>query len=260
METLLIARRNDLNELLEAVCESIQLTKVRFDEATGHYEVVSAWLSDTNSFLRVGQPLIYPYGSMALHTEVKPIKRDEFDLDQICLIARTAEIPTSSVALFDAVVRRLLEHEGLKDRLEINPPAIRLKYADAFRLEVVPARPALQVLHPTAIEIVDYKSDSWILSDPKAYIEWFDAKSKVVTEEERMTKAAASYEAPPEHAAATERRTLARAVQLFKRRRDRFYGAHQMPPTSIILTTLAGESYSGSAVCYEALRDILALV
>lgn len=257
MSQLLMAKRHSLNELFEGVCLVVQLTKSMHDDAVEHYGAVARWLEAVGSPLRAGAPLIYPYGSMATGTEVRPVGHNEFDLDQICLIRRVAGIPTSPRAMFDSVHARLRDHDDLKNRLEVDPPALRLRYAGKFCLEVVPARPAPVAgqWQSEAIEIVDYMNNQWIASDPKAYIGWFDqaAANMAVGTYERI---AASVDPAPEHAAVHERLPLARTVQLFKRRRDRYYTTGQAP-SSTVLTTLAAKHYGGERYCYDALQTIL---
>lgn len=257
--TVLENKRIDLNRIFEALCAVVQLPKTLHEEAAGHYDFVSRWLNAEGSILYAGRPVIYPYGSLALGTEVKPLKRDEFDLDELCLISRAAGVPVDPRSLFDAVVRRLQEHADLKQRMEIDPPAIGLLYANQFRLEVVPGRPALNQMYPTAVEIVDYSANDWIPSDPKGYTKWFEGRGIVFTGGESQ-RIAASVEPAPEQTPTYDRRPLVRTVQLFKRRRDRYYNGKESLPASIVLTTLAAKFYMGEVSCYEALQHILAAI
>ena len=57
---------------------------------------------------------------------------------------------------------------------------------------------------------------------------------------------------------ATEKAALTKAVQLLKRWRDvRFKEDMDLAPSSIILTTLGGEQYTGQQICSDALTNIL---
>jgi hypothetical protein len=62
-----------LDELLLGVCEELQLTSARYDLAVERYNTLNKVLEGKESPFRYFRPEIYPQGSMALGTTVKPI-------------------------------------------------------------------------------------------------------------------------------------------------------------------------------------------
>lgn len=73
----------DLDYLLKQIIEDLQLTPTQYREAVEHYEAVGRYLDHPRSPLAHLRPQIFPQGSMALQTTVKPIGRQEYDLDLV---------------------------------------------------------------------------------------------------------------------------------------------------------------------------------
>ncbi len=249
----------ELNAVFEAVCATIQLPPSLHDEATAHYTAIAERISAPQSGLRFARPHIFPFGSMALRTETRPIGREEFDLDQICLLHPGIGVSDDPRRLFDAVLNHLGEYEDIRKRMSPDPPAIVLEYANQFRLEIVPARPQGDSGEGAALLIADYANNEWVETHPKGLVTWFDDRS-IVALGESTRGIAASIEPPPEASSPAERSALARAVQMMKRRRDRYYLGNPRRPSSVVFTVLAGEEYRGEPTCFAALRQILASI
>jgi len=98
----------------------------------------------------------------------------------------------------------------------------------------------------------------WPRSNPRGYAEWFKERMKTVFEARRMAlaeKLRASIEDVPDYKVKTP---LQRAIQILKRHRDiAFEKDPDDKPISIIITTLAAQSYHNEADLYEALRSII---
>jgi hypothetical protein len=69
-----------LDELLFDICEDIQLSATRHEQAVQRYETLGDVLEREGSPFRLLGPKIYPQGSMALGTSVKPTEGPH-DLD-----------------------------------------------------------------------------------------------------------------------------------------------------------------------------------
>ena len=69
-----------LDELLFDICEDIQLSPTRHGQAVQRYETLGDVLESEASPFRLLGPRIYPQGSMALGTTVKPVEGPH-DLD-----------------------------------------------------------------------------------------------------------------------------------------------------------------------------------
>src|ERR1035437_2611928 len=76
-----------LDEVLYDVCEELQLSESRYDEATRRYHAVGAFLESESSPFRSERPSIYSQGSMRLGTTVKPVTGPH-DLDFVMELSR----------------------------------------------------------------------------------------------------------------------------------------------------------------------------
>ena len=176
MAQLLISNTSQqLNSLLELVCEQLQLTDTQHDDASISYGGIGDWLSSEDSPLAVYRPEIFAQGSKALLTTVKPRRREEFDIDIICLLHRDHRL-ASPVNVYNDVLNRISAHATYRSMLKPEPRCITLTYEKQYRLEIVPAIPSRQ--HgETALLIPDRARQEWVRSDPKGYIRWFAGKS-----------------------------------------------------------------------------------
>ncbi len=234
---------NQIDDLLYRICEKLELTPSQFHKAEQRYEGLGKWLSDEKAILGPAQPLIYPQGSAKIGTTVKPLTFNEFDIDLICELQLDARRYTPSTIL-KLVLERLTAHDTYKGLLVPGTNrCIRLKYADEFHLDIVPAVPA-QNGDMTSILIPDREANSWIPTNPKGYASWFEkqAAKRLILEK------AVRVEPLPVQQNGDEKSPLKKAVQLMKRNRDLcFDSARQKKiPKSIILTTLAGDNYDGN--------------
>ncbi len=72
-----------IGEMLNAICKYLQITRAQFEKAVTSYRAVGEWLQAPGSELHVYRPEIYPQGSMALLTTVRPWTNEEFDVDLV---------------------------------------------------------------------------------------------------------------------------------------------------------------------------------
>jgi hypothetical protein len=249
MEMMELAR-NSLSQLLEQVCEALQLTETQHDSAVEKYTAVGNWIGGPGSPLDSLATAIYPQGSMALGTTVRPFDDGEYDLDLIFEVTRAQLSPAD---LHRVIERRLRDNQLYSVRLvsPCPPRCIRLAYAGDFHLDIVPARTALLV-GGTAIEVPDRELKCWIPNDPKGYAKWFENSCG---ESGLMQKA--TPQDVPSRVPSGQKPPLKRAVQLWKRQRDIVFGDAKGAPSSIFLTTLAGTFYKGEALTANALSNIL---
>jgi tRNA nucleotidyltransferase (CCA-adding enzyme) len=74
--------KNQLEELYEKIAASINISEEMFDAAEAEYKKLGKWIEDNTPQYDID---IYPQGSFALGTVVKPFDReDEYDLDLVC--------------------------------------------------------------------------------------------------------------------------------------------------------------------------------
>jgi hypothetical protein len=77
-----IARKSQLIYILERLCQTLELTDAQYALAKKRYEGVGEWLANAEDPL-LRSLSIYLQGSTALGTTVKPIGRNEHDVDLV---------------------------------------------------------------------------------------------------------------------------------------------------------------------------------
>ena len=266
---------------LENLAAEINLPDSVYERATEHYEAVGKWLEGTNSLLKAYGPTIYPQGSIALGTAIRPVRDGEHDVDAVCLLA-DPPLSISQQELKQLVGNRLKQHEKYRDMLDPATGGRRcwtLKYREspAFHLDVLPAIPddPWQLVEHgvpenwarTAIRITDKTTWTagglWPRSNPKGFQAWFRGRMREQLREAKMTLQSQirserglfmAMEEIPDYRVRTP---LQSAVQILKYHRDNDYEEDPHKPISIIITTLAARSYQGERTVAEALLAIV---
>lgn len=244
--TLVEASKTEtLDDVLIRVCNILQLSPTQFSLAEKHYHAICNWLGADDSFLNPYRPDLYPQGSVALGTTVKPQRGEEYDVDLVCELGIAYEAVSRPIILLDMIERRMRESDLYRDRLERKKRCLRVNYERNFHLDILPACPDPQS-GPTCLVIPDREERFWQASNPKGFVRWFKQKGALRLIDSRMGKAMDSAAPLPQPQTADEKNTLQVTVQLIKRWRDLHY-AHQLElaPVSIVLTTLLGNHYFG---------------
>lgn len=245
---------SQLDDLLDQICESLQLTMTQYEAAKAHYEAVSRWLGADDSILAHLHPSIYPQGSLAIGTTVRPTKHIEYDLDLVCQLLMDWE-RADAVSVLNLIEKRLKENAIYRPMVERKNRCIRLNYANEFHMDVLPGLPD-RVAGGTCLRVPDRELRSWKASNPLGYAGWFKMRAAL----RRVVMAEKFAMAPlPAHEPSSEKPPLKRIVQLLKRWRDLAYAGRPdgRAPISIVLTTLAGLHYDGSESISEGLSGIL---
>jgi len=240
-----------LDELLFEVCEELQLTTAKYDQAVERYEALGDALEGDRSPFHGLHPKIYPQGSMALGTTVKPIE-EPYDLDFVLELS-LAHDRVDPMKLIDCLYRFLKAHGVYGSMSSPKNRCVRIEYANDFYMDILPAcRNASG--NGTCIKVPDRARRGWSDSDPKGYISWFERQSRAVFFGRMLDKA---EPVPPQEAVA-EKKPLPLAVQLLKRWRDLYYSDDPtLAPISIVLTTLAAHTYRGERSLSKAMASIL---
>jgi hypothetical protein len=250
--------RNDdrvlIDSLLAKLCVLLQLTQTQHDAAERSYKAVGGWLGGDGSPLAIIEPEMYPQGSMALGTTVRPRGRVEYDLD---FVFQVAGISIGPMELYNFLLRRLRQHGDYQARLVQDPlprRCLRLNYAGQFHLDVVPAR-----IDPIRglpfVEVPDRELKKWVSSNPVGYRWWFEEQCARTV----LIEKAAQEPLPPAKPA-DQKPLLAKVVQLIKRHRDMVYDGDDDAPSSIVITTLAGLSYRGDPSLSSSMEQVLGSV
>ncbi len=246
--------KNDLlDDLLQRVGEKLQISKTQRQLAENRYKAVGTWLSKDKDLFDGAEINIYPQGSLSIGTTVKPLARQEYDLDLVCEIDESYH-EKDPIELLNTIEQRLNANEIYKDKVERKNRCIRLNYANEFHMDILPAHPANQGMD-TCVKVPDRKAENWKDSNPKGYTAWLNDRSIIM---KKSFEARADIEPIPIDESVERKAPLKRAVQLIKRYRDIYFEKDlDSAPISIVLTTLAGRVYEGQVSVNESITHVL---
>lgn len=256
------ARKSDLLGVLERLCQGLELTETQFRSAKERYEAVGNWLAEAdNPMLR--SVAIYLQGSTALGTTVKPISRNEYDVDLVAHIAGLG-ISIAPSTIKKAIGDRLQENGHYAPLLKEMPRCWRLNYANEFHLDITPSIP--NPACPAGGELVpDRTVRDWCASHPKGYKALFERRARLtprlrVAEADAIRKGVRA-EIEPYPMSRGPKGILRRTVQVLKRHRDHHFLDLDpcLAPISVVITTLASRSYEYcvSSFAYDGEFDLL---
>jgi hypothetical protein len=240
----LLLRKTEIYTILDEICQALELSAEQLQAARTSYEAVAEWLSASgNSILKWIE--IYTHGSAGLGTTVRPIGREDFDVDLICKVLRfTSDRPPSE--LKRVVGDRLKENARYVGMLEEKKRCWRLNYAREYHLDISPTITNVECDNGGEL-VPDKKLREFKPTNPKGYKALFERRA-ALQPVFRMRKAIAasdraSVEPFPAHGVA--KGILRRTVQLLKRHRDLHFQevVEDIAPISIVITTLAAQSY-----------------
>jgi len=253
-------RKAQLTGVLEAACQALELSPSRLELAEQRYFTIGTWLAEADDpFLRTST--IYPQGSSALQTMVKPIGSNEHDVDLVCFVPMLFS-DTPPGILKKLIGDRLASNDRYKGMLDEKLRCWRINYANEFHLDITPS--IVNPLCQAGGELVpDRALRAWKATNPKGYRRWFEERAAlqptILLYGVKYLEARAQVEALP--GPTRFKGVLRRCVQLFKRHRDVFFAARarELAPISIILTTLAARSYAACVTRnrYETELDVL---
>jgi hypothetical protein len=257
-----MSRDDQLTRVLGAGIESFDIPEDQFRVAKTAYKAACDFLS-TYWSASGGGGALYPQGSMRLGTVTALIhRRDEYDLDMVC----RHDLDRSQIDPEDlkADVGEALE-EFVKER-----PDLKLTLDDEgrrcwtfvhdllpFHMDVLPAIPNADA-DPNGIWATDTEGARWHPSAPTDYADWFLgiqrdewlAGARRIAETRQM-----DVEQLPRNAFKT---TLQRTVQALKRHRDIYFRDDlDNRPSSIIITTLAAQSYKPGGDLFNVLNHVV---
>lgn len=278
------------DEVLEAISREIDIPEHLDELARNRYKSVGEWLDRTGSSIKKYSPEVYPQGSFALGTVIRPIATDEsYDLDLVCRLAGTKDAVTMA-ALKQATgveVRAYAQAHSMKHDPEDKRRCWTMEYADEanFHADILPALPdetayrdflrerghvnlannEAVAAHALAItdkthQAYNQITQDWPVSNPKGFATWFHSRHAAALARAKdarfaTDRAYASVDDIPNYRVKTP---LQRAIQLLKRHRDTmFMDDAEHKPISVIITTLSAHAYSDEQTISEAIRTIL---
>lgn len=241
-----LRRKSEAYTILDEICRDLELTEAQFEAAKVSYEAVADWIASSSNPLLQSVSL-YAHGSAALGTTVRPLAREDFDVDLICLVLGIAT-SIAPAELKKLIGDRLREHAVYRDMLEEKKRCWRLNYAREFHLDISPTIPNANCNNGGEL-VPDKSVKTWKPTNPTGYRLLFEERCKLVpvmryAKSVGRDEGARANVAPfPEQRAA--KGILRRVVQLLKRHRDVFFADIEadVAPISIIITTLAAQAY-----------------
>jgi hypothetical protein len=234
------ARRTQMVDLLERVCDFLELSPSQYALAKQRYEGLGAFLAASEEpVLRT--VTIFLQGSTALRTTVKPIGVNEYDVDAVAHVL-DLNVHVSPAALKKALGDRLRGSRQYAPLLAEMPRCWRLNYANEFHMDITPAIP-----NPACRFGGDLVPDKtlriWMASNPRGYKRLFEQRAKLAPVI-RLRKRIAADSVEPYPQPGGFKGILRRTVQIAKRHRDMtFVDDPELSPLSVIITTLLSRSY-----------------
>lgn len=149
---------------------TVNLNNTRIAKLNSRVDSVTSFLREHEVF---GQYFIdvVPQGSYAHRTIIKPVGSREFDAD---VLLAMREHPTWTPAEYTAELKRAFEASATyQGKAHKRTRCVFLDYADDFHIDVIPfveSRPA----------ITNNKTNDWEVTDPQAFTEWLEGKSRIV--------------------------------------------------------------------------------
>ncbi len=240
LQRLSFAEQHQFVGILELICQKLEISESQYNEAKNRYEAIGKWLANSSDY-RLIWSTIYPQGSMRIGTSVKPIGRDEFDVDLMCHLKLVNNSATPK-EINKLVGDRLRENRTYENMLEQLKRGWRIKYANQFHLDITPSIKNLQCKNGGEL-VPDRKLQEWKPSNPIGYADWFEAHAALMPS--IIAEFAARAEVLPFPSQGKFKGVLKRSVQIFKRHRDLYFQNknNELKPISIIITTLAAKSY-----------------
>lgn len=252
-------RKAFIDDMLKRITESLQLNASRRKLVEERYGAVSTFIEKSEDMFQGAN--IYAQGSYRLGTTVRPRQGEEFDLDFVVQIDRDwNELPFNLV--YNDFKKLMESNSNWENLVEPKSRCIQLNYADEFHMDIIPTCTENQFGDKNRIMVPDRAEHNWAVSNPEGYAKWFE--NKYIKQKEIYLHnfypgmaVRAAQDLPkddPNHL----KQPLQHAVQLVKRYRDIYFeGKEDLAPSSIVLTTLVAQLYSGENSIYDTINKFV---
>jgi len=242
-----------IDDLLDKMAEQVQLDSTRYGRMISGYEAVKDWIEADEVFFKPYKYDVYPHGSVRILTTVKPIGKDEFDLD-IAIHLKAKWANHTPERIYNELKRRLMEHELYKKMLEPKNRCLRLNYQGDFHIDILPGIQEFD-WDENRLKVPDRSLGYWVSSNPRGYANWFLGRANMI-QQSLLEKALKAEKLPADDF--HNKKPLQRAVQLIKRFRDIYFQKDDTYKTSsIVLTTIAGRFYNGEDSIFGTVENII---
>ena len=254
--------KSAINELYRRYAIAIDISDEMFEKAVGEYNALGKWIDQETPDYKIS---IYPQGSFALRTVVRPISdEDDYDLDLVCEFAQSYGLSARQLKV-DVVKPLLVDYKRSNGEILNKRRCWHVEYEDVpnFHMDVVPT-----YANGSSIRITDHDEEidfyQYMGSNPAGYVKWFFDRCKkqhqLMYETYVRDHSLVIQQADVEEVKRQKVKTpLQRAIQLLKRHRDIMFQDRdeKEKPISIIITTVAAQLYQEEDNVYDALMNIL---
>jgi|GEM_PF-1536995 len=254
-----------IDNLLNQIGVHLQLSLNKFNELKKNYDALSKYINNQH-ILSSDDGSIYVQGSFSTDTMIKPIHKEEVDVDVVCVFDDEWKPGIHVQPFYDKLVDVFSEGR-YKEITEEYKNVVRINYVNNYHFDIMPTLP-LSNDNKGNIKAVDTNKSKWIDRAPYPYSQWFLQRSSLLTGKsvdknytvidkglynvikdmavDTLEKPSDYYTKPP----------LNRVVQLIKRARDIFFrDDEEFVPQSIVITTLVAEKYDGEMNLGKSLLD-----
>lgn len=251
-------------EVLDLALEQLDLSASDLEKIESAYRGVGNYLASCEHPL-LRDSLIYPQGSVRMRTSVKPLSKEEFDVDLILYLPHASGASRDDIN--DVVWQHLKAHKVYGPLTEKLARGFRINYKGNYHLDITPAKEyPYEDLPGQPLLVVD-KRFEFKESNPEGAAQGFDEACRVMPKILKRMTFTESLEANtvqdlPDQ---SDKKPLNRITQVFKRHRDvwasnedNHYG--DFKPISVLLTTLARLAYLrvvNSGKAFESEFDLL---
>jgi hypothetical protein len=254
--------KTHLDDLLVRIGQKLQLDDTRREKAKKSYETINEILINDTDVTDGCDTTIYAQGSYSIDTTVKPIKDGEYDLDFVFRIEKIWNENMDENQILENMKNCIEQNRTYEGKVEIKNRCIRVNYIGDFHLDILPAYP-YKSLNSEFLKIPDRKLNKWVDTSPKLFTDWFNNIANNYYDGYMNNKyfEKADIERLPDPVPYNHKPPLKIAVQLLKRYKSIFFSnEEELETQSIIITTLAAQSYDGNNSEIETLKNFITYV
>ena len=212
--------KKSINDIYERIAKAIDITEELFYLAKDNYTKLGEWIDEETPDYKIE---IYPQGSFALGTVVRPITdEDDYDLDLVCEFDNSHYFDARELKkdIVEPLIDRYDEIESKKEKKRCWQ--VRYKASVNFHMDIVPSRNMISYIKITdkneKNNTYKYKN-----SNPKGYIEWFKQRKqeRFNTLKQEFFEKKVEFKAEVQQVDDYKIKTsLQKAIQILKRHRD----------------------------------------
>ena len=130
--------KNAINDLYRRIGLAIDISDEMFEKAVAEYEALGKWIDKETPQYKIS---IYPQGSFALGTVVRPINdSDDYDIDLVCEFEQSYALTAQELKL-NTVKPLLLRYKRVDGEIEEKRRCWHVEYEDVpnFHMDIIPA-------------------------------------------------------------------------------------------------------------------------